>query len=241
MRTGNLIQDILWRQVNGKFVDSHVKLPNDILQKMDVEYDGLITLLCELESAKLALDVSTCKKHLIEVSKKICESESLKFKEGFCYFGGPELTFDVLWRDKKISNLVKGMETGRSSPFLQTVQNECLSILRECCYWSQTWSKFLLKYEEFMTFLFVELMSQKHTFDNAVGLIEEIVTVKETVLNLSTIPNLTTIVSNFTTRQLAFFCRILSLVIFEPHKFFTDPHTVKSLDLLRYKKNLRNS
>jgi Trpc4-associated protein len=54
------------------------------------------------------------------------------------------------------------------------------------------------------------------TFDNAVGLAEEVLAVREQTYELSSVTALPQLISGFSARQLAFFCRLLAAMVFEP-------------------------
>eukprot|EP00850_Spirogloea_muscicola_P008910 SM000049S16681 [mRNA] locus=s49:22126:27762:+ [translate_table: standard] len=95
------------------------------------------------------------------------------------------------------------------------LRNECLGILRELCSTAPTLAEVLASKRDFVVHLFV-LMGNATTFDNAVWLAEEILGNCEETLDLRAIPNFTRLVTGFTSRQLAFFCRVLAMVVFEP-------------------------
>jgi Trpc4-associated protein len=50
----------------------------------------------------------------------------------------------------------------------------------------------------------------------AVVLAEEVLAVREDTLRVQEIPNFTSLVHKFSSRQLASFCRVLAMVVFEP-------------------------
>ncbi len=50
----------------------------------------------------------------------------------------------------------------------------------------------------------------------AVGLAEEVLAVREDTLRVQDIPNFTSLVHKFSSQQLASFCRVLAMVVFEP-------------------------
>eukprot|EP00959_Pyramimonas_sp_CCMP1952_P190587 3985936-Pyramimonas_sp.AAC.1 len=61
-------------------------------------------------------------------------------------------------------------------------------------------------------------MENKTTFDNAVGLAEEVLAVREETFQLSKVENLTELMQGLSMRQLSFFCRVLALLVYEPEE-----------------------
>jgi len=136
---------------------------------------------------------------------------------------------DIVWKDYKQKNRT----------MILAIQNECLSLLRELAFSISPVAEWLSGYSDFIGFLFT-LMKQKSTFDNAVGLVEEILASKD-IYDLHLIPSFDTLVLSFSTRQLAFFCRVLALVIFLPDQLHIEHSNVlKSFELLNLKKSSRN-
>jgi uncharacterized protein DUF3689 len=60
------------------------------------------------------------------------------------------------------------------------------------------------------------LMGERNTFDQAVALAEELSSVTEDVIDARRIPNFPELVRRLSPRQLAFFCRFLLAVVYEP-------------------------
>lgn len=50
----------------------------------------------------------------------------------------------------------------------------------------------------------------------AVCLAEEVLAIREDTLNVTEIPEFVNLINGFTSRQLASFCRVLAMVVFEP-------------------------
>jgi hypothetical protein len=95
--------------------------------------------------------------------------------------------------------------------------------------------------EPFICYLF-SLMKHRETFDDAVGLVEEVFAARDELFDLSQIgklfillllffpssslspiiAHLDSLMLSFSTRQLAYFCRILALAIFEPERYMED-------------------
>ena len=115
--------------------------------------------------------------------------------------------------------------------------NEILVILREVCFAIPSLSDKTFKTEH-MVFLFT-LLSHQSLFDNAMNLLEEILASREDTFSLSTVPNFYSLIGRFSARQLAHFCRVLSLVLFEPEdrQVMDGTHVMHSTELLQLRRN----
>lgn len=58
-------------------------------------------------------------------------------------------------------------------------------------------------------------------FCAAVNLAEEVLAIRQETWKVHDIPNFTSLVCNFSSRQLASFCRVLAMVVFEPEVLHT--------------------
>ena len=95
------------------------------------------------------------------------------------------------------------------------LRKECLVLLRDLCYATPLLSEQLCSQRSFIVFLF-SLMRNQNTFDEAVGLTEEVLAFRGEIFNLSLVPDFEGLINSFSKRQMAFFCRVLALVVFEP-------------------------
>eukprot|EP01039_Chlorochromonas_danica_P005567 gene5567-6129_t len=84
----------------------------------------------------------------------------------------------------------------------------------------------------------VTFLYYKNIFDNVMNLLEEILATREETFPLSIVPNFYQLVEKFTARQLAHFCRVLSLVVFEPEDRQTleSPQALRSMEVLRLRR-----
>ena len=87
-------------------------------------------------------------------------------------------------------------------------------------------------------FLF-NLLVYSSVFENALHLIEEILATRTEVFSLRMVPNLHNILKVLNTRQLAHFCRVLALLLFEPEdrQILEGAQTLKSFDLLQLRRD----
>ena len=71
------------------------------------------------------------------------------------------------------------------------------------------------------------------------SLLEEILAVRIETFSLALVPDLYALIAKFTARQLAHFCRVLSLVLFEPEdrQIMEGSQVLRSLDLLQLRRD----
>eukprot|EP00898_Chlorokybus_atmophyticus_P003986 jgi/Chlat1/4589/Chrsp290S04333 len=218
--SSSVLSAVLSAQVSGRGCRSLRALPRATYARLNKEYHGMAALVSELEETFLLNDLSTCKAVLSNVSRKTCELTNVRHasnREAFVLFGGPELLLRIVrssfCRRNKIFD--EALQVDVMVENLWAVRNDCLAILRELCFTTPFFSESLSSHGDFIVHLFT-LMRNKHTFDNAVGLAEEILAVREETFNLSDVAGFAALIRSFSSRQLAFFCRVLALVVFEP-------------------------
>ena len=119
----------------------------------------------------------------------------------------------------------------------QEVWNEVLIILREITIALPSISEKVFDNRD-IVFLF-SLLHREAMFDDTMNLLEEILASREETFSLLLIPNFFSLVDSFSSRQLAHFCRILSLVLFEPEdrQIMEGSQILKSLELLQLRRN----
>ena len=101
-----------------------------------------------------------------------------------------------------------------SSPCVFQVLNDILVLLRELCYGIPKLT-FSLSSQDFIIFLFT-CLSHSHFFDHAISLLEEILADQAQTFYIGLVADLGCLIRGFSCRQLAHFCRVLALLIFEP-------------------------
>ena len=92
--------------------------------------------------------------------------------------------------------------------------NAAMAVLREHIFASATPPEGACMHAPFIHFLFRK-MACAPLFDNAVCLAEEILALREQTFDLGCVTGFHGLIRGFSTRQLAFFCRVLALVVFE--------------------------
>jgi Trpc4-associated protein len=115
--------------------------------------------------------------------------------------------------------------------------NEVLVILREVAIAIPTISEKIFENSD-IVFLF-SLLHHQAMFDNTMNLLEEILASRDETFCLLLVPNFFSLVDSFSSRQLAHFCRVLSLVLFEPEdrQIMEGSQVLKSIDLLQLRRN----
>ncbi|TMW64465.1 hypothetical protein Poli38472_011345 [Pythium oligandrum] len=144
-----------------------------------------------------------------------------------------------LWEAPSVQNTQEAPPKGRhETGTRKAILNDAMGILRELCYFSLPLAKQLCDKDGLIVYLF-ELMEDNKFFDNAAGLVEEILAVREDSFDLSRISRFHEIVQSFSSRQLAFFCRVLALVVFEPEdrRLLETSKVIKSMELLKLRRS----
>ncbi|GLE03130.1 hypothetical protein PINS_up012009 [Pythium insidiosum] len=133
---------------------------------------------------------------------------------------------------------IRATKNRHDSGIRRTVLNDALGILRELCYFSIDLARDLSDKDGLIVYLF-QLMHENKFFDNAAGLVEDILAVREDSFDLSRVPRFNEIVQSFSSRQLAFFTRVLALVVFEPEdrRLLETSKVIKSMELLQLRRS----
>eukprot|EP01116_Phalansterium_solitarium_P006144 TRINITY_DN18449_c0_g1_i1.p1 TRINITY_DN18449_c0_g1~~TRINITY_DN18449_c0_g1_i1.p1 ORF type:complete len:758 (-),score=252.57 TRINITY_DN18449_c0_g1_i1:347-2620(-) len=191
-------------------------------------------------------DLKKLKKTIANLAQKICEypaTDATKaFSEAFVLFHGVETLLEVLWckagRPEGLPLYKTDDEMAHETPAtrraVHVIQGEILAILREISFMNPGIGGFLSSIPGFFDFLFT-LVKRPETFDNAVSLIEEIIASGDDVYDLTIIPDVKEMLQRFSAKQLAFFCRLLALICYEPERARDPDRVIKSLELLKSK------
>ncbi|KAG7395813.1 Short transient receptor putative channel 4-associated protein [Phytophthora boehmeriae] len=149
----------------------------------------------------------------------------------------PRSDVRALW-ETPMPVIISPSKTGSDASLRKHILNDTMAILRELCYFSVNLAIQLCDKDGLIVYLF-QLMGDVRFFDNASGLVEEILAVREESFDLSRIPNFHSIMHALSSRQLAFFCRVLALVVFEPEdrRLLETAKVIKSLELLKLRRN----
>jgi hypothetical protein len=157
-------------------------------------------------------------------------------REFFVNIGGVQLLLQ-LFRKPFADEDARNVHNGFAHFYRRTeLWNEVLVVLREVAFAIPTLAEHAFGWEH-IVFLFT-LLSHQCVFENTMNLLEEILSVRVETFNLALIPNLYNLLDNFSTRQLVHFCRVLSLVLFEPEdrQIMEGSHVLRSLELLQLRR-----
>eukprot|EP01105_Mastigella_eilhardi_P005469 TRINITY_DN1716_c1_g1_i2.p1 TRINITY_DN1716_c1_g1~~TRINITY_DN1716_c1_g1_i2.p1 ORF type:complete len:841 (+),score=219.08 TRINITY_DN1716_c1_g1_i2:43-2565(+) len=116
-------------------------------------------------------------------------------------------------------SLLSSFITGTSPDSrLVLLQNHCLVILRELCYFVTDAGDDIARNDRFVQLLF-RMLRNPLTFNNSVGLLEEVLAARPKGFCLTKINNFQEFVCGLSVRRMSFFCRILAQLIFDPERF----------------------
>eukprot|EP00246_Nothoceros_aenigmaticus_P018067 TRINITY_DN9316_c0_g1_i1.p1 TRINITY_DN9316_c0_g1~~TRINITY_DN9316_c0_g1_i1.p1 ORF type:complete len:883 (-),score=147.83 TRINITY_DN9316_c0_g1_i1:126-2774(-) len=211
-RTNEHILDALLRvQTTGKGWKSYKQSPKFVLARKQCLFPEIIKLCVDIEKSLAANDVAKCTTVLEDVWLEVGSASLKRNRESFVLLGGDALLLRIL------SYPFMHPPNGEVPLSVQvwTARKECLTVLRELCFTLPFYTETLAANRDFVIQLFA-LMGNPKTFDLAVCLAEEVLAIREDTLNVTEIPDFVNLVNSFTPRQLASFCRVLAMVVFEP-------------------------
>jgi hypothetical protein len=115
--------------------------------------------------------------------------------------------------------------------------NELLVVLREICYALPAVAE--TKFSVHVIAQLFTMLAHRCIFENCMNLIEELLAVRTETFDMAHVPRLHALIKRFTTRDMAHFCRILALVLFEPEdrQMIESAHTVTGKELLQLRRN----
>lgn len=216
---GNLALMLRNRECGGR-LRTLAQLPAGVQRRLNREYDDLPGLVLSLAETHLKGDIVLVWDGIRRASDMLAVSmagQDSSLRENFVMLGGAQSV--VLCLQVPV-NAEEAKHGGWRGPVAQeksvwALRKECLLLLRDLCYATPVLSEQLCSQRSFIVFLF-SLMRQQNTFDEAVGLTEEVLAFRGEIFNLSLVPDFAGLVNSFSKRQMAFFCRVLALVVFEP-------------------------
>jgi hypothetical protein len=155
-------------------------------------------------------------------------------REAFVLLGGVELLIQV-FRPPLAPLDARDMSANEVAN-IADMWNEALVTLRELSFTEPTLGTRLAT-QELLTFLFT-LMAHQPLFDNAVGLIEEVLAVHSSTFSMDVVPGLRELLVGLNSRQLAHFCRVFALLVFEPEdrQMMESNRVIPSMELLHVRR-----
>lgn len=165
-------------------------------------------LLCGGDMLLMEIILSSFGKHRRTAGQGVEFRERTSTEHGLSRFHGGRANIDE-------ARMPSASSTSDGNRTLFFLWDQCLEILRELCMSSAFFSENFSVHREFLVCLF-GLMEEKSTFNSAALLAEEMLGVREETLSLADVPNFAALVKNLSFNQLAYFCRVLAMVVFEP-------------------------
>jgi len=217
---GNLALMLAARECGGRTARALHQLPASVHRSLNREYDNLPSLVLSLAEVHQQGDIARLREKIKRISDVLGVSMTGDWntlRENFVLFGGAQVVVRCLQvpvnaEEAKFSGWRGALAQEKS---VWDLRKECLLLLRDLCYATPVLSEQLCSQRSFILFLF-SLMRNQSTFDEAVGLTEEVLAFRGEIFNLSLVPDFEGLVNCFSKRQMAYFCRVLALVVFEP-------------------------
>lgn len=198
-------------------------LQNAILIKSWVDIEKSITAI-----STVLLDSGNTNDHNVNPKKKVS-------RQVFVALGGVSVILDIL-KPPLSKPDARNMSSVRIKRCAEMF-NELFSMLREICATVTNLSEIIFS-DDLIVFLFT-LLSYHDLFESVISLLEEILSTRYETFYLGLIPDFYSLVSNFSIRYLANFCRVLALVIYEPEdrQIMESNHVLRSIELLQLRRD----
>ncbi|KAL2654110.1 hypothetical protein R1flu_022238 [Riccia fluitans] len=205
-------KSIFESQLGGKPCRTVKQLPLAVYERLPRAMRTIAALYVDLDTAVATEDLYNCGKVVETLTRQLRMVGGISLeasREAFVACGGNALLLQVLFCP---------FETQRASAGgvakIAKLQKECLDILRELCYTVPFFADSLAANPEYLIKCFSQMANQG-AFSSAILLAEEILAVRDEILDLREVPDFIQLVQHFTPRQLVSFCRILAMVVFE--------------------------
>jgi hypothetical protein len=235
---------------HGKRVSSRTIITPCMEQNLNHELNKIMKKIKDLQNAIKTGNSVTIEYSVADILGNFIDSnhgnpidpkKKRQHREAFVTYGGLSALLKVFsppLAPLDARDLSKTTVSGRAE-----LWNEVLVIIRELIVTVPGLTERLLS-DQHMVFLFT-MLSHQGVFDNVMNILEEVLASREDTFNLGSIPQFYSLVENFSSRHLAHFCRVLSLLVFEPEdrQIMEGSHVLKSLELLQLRRNrmARNS
>eukprot|EP01038_Epipyxis_sp_PR26KG_P014534 gene14534-19515_t len=242
----NFVNTILAREIK-RSNPNHLVFPKSINININKEFNSLSDHINSLKVAidernwgKIEITIGDIILNLLDSSNNMNQLFSITPKkkqqrEIFASLGGLQLLL-------KLFEYPFGSHDARlisETTFLEKsdVWNEVLVILREIAFTIPSSSEKI--FDQHHIVLLFSYLCHHSVFDNTMNLLEEILACRDETFSLASVPNLFTLLNRFSARQLAHFCRVLSLVLFEPEdrQIMEGSHVLRSIELLQLRRN----
>ncbi|KAJ1437421.1 hypothetical protein B484DRAFT_416580 [Ochromonadaceae sp. CCMP2298] len=216
-------------------------------KQMDEEYSGIAGFVGSLRAAVVAVDWDEVEVVVGDIIVALLDNSNVNQlfavtpkkklqRECFVLLGGLDLLLQ-LFQPPFVSHPdarhIRPEEVLRKAE----IWNEIVVILREVSFAIPSLADKQFKSGQ-MVFFFT-LLSHQSVFDNTMNLLEEVLASRDDTFQLSLVPDFHQLVRKFSARQLAHFCRVLSLLLFEPEDrhVMENSHVIHSAELLQVRRN----
>eukprot|EP00638_Chattonella_subsalsa_P000233 CAMPEP_0117744562 /NCGR_PEP_ID=MMETSP0947-20121206/6833_1 /TAXON_ID=44440 /ORGANISM="Chattonella subsalsa, Strain CCMP2191" /LENGTH=1052 /DNA_ID=CAMNT_0005561535 /DNA_START=129 /DNA_END=3285 /DNA_ORIENTATION=+ len=252
----NLGNRIFEWQLTGIAPSKLHSLPSGFQGRLDEAYEGIPQLVANLRSAIQQGNPAAMAGAISAAFTKLVDNPAINLpnqdphsqggglrggggalRESFVLFGGVD-QICACFRPPFATRDARQMDAQLVQARRAETWNEALVLLRELCFSHPSLAESPCGDPDLVVFWFT-LMSHPTTFDNAVGLIEEVLAVNPTTFALNKIHDLYGLVRGFSCRQLAHFCRVLALLVFEPEdrQLVETTRVLRSLELLQLRRD----
>ncbi len=230
--------------------------PNSYVKRLNENLHGIPNMVEDLRAAVNSGNLKTITKVVTWVSREVMDAQVLSFqgsplayidpdnsatsvkrlaREDFVLLGGPELLVKLFCNPLSPKD-ARYLSSHEISDRVR-MWDVALLALRELSYMDPALASRLAS-KDFIHFL-LSLMSIPYVFDNAVALVEEVLATQSTTFLLDSVPRITELLQSLDSRQLAHFCRVLSLLVFdsEDRQLMESNTVLHSMDLLQMRRN----
>ncbi len=230
--------------------------PNSYIKRLNDNLYGVPCMVEELRAAVKSGNLKTITKVLTWVSRAVVDAQVLPVqvssftyidpdtsatsekrlaREAFVLLGGPELLVKLFCEPLSPSDARHLSYNGIAER--TKMWNVALIALRELSYMDPALGSRLASVG-FIHSLF-SLMSIPCVFDNTVSLMEEVLATQSKAFLLDSVPQIAELLQSLDCHQLAHFCRVLSLLVFDPEdrQLMESSAVLHSMDLLQMRRN----
>lgn len=223
---GNIARQLSVREGEGQGRRAR-RMMGALERRLDEEHWRLPSAIAQLQrhiAARAARELRTC---LLALNRKLLANaleadEATEMKADAVLFGLPEALVAIIRASAESAEERAVAESGLS--LWHELQVESLSLLRELCFAVPSYARGLALDAPLMVALFGRLR-EAPLFDHVVALLEEILCAGSVnpylppdTFDLAAVPDVLGLIGALSGRQLAFFCRLLVLLIFEPQE-----------------------
>jgi len=234
-RGHNVCTSLLDRECGGRSLRSFKQFPQSMVTRLDKEYDSIPGLVASLNDAYVAGDVGRLKELLKRAWRNVIayESESNMQRDNFIVYGGSNVLIRILFLP---FDLIGARNSGWRGQVVEhdlwELKKPCIQLLKELCYFTPFLAEELGNSTKLIVQLFT-LMKNRSIFEDVITLTEDIIACSREIFNLALVPDFEGLLNSYSKRQLACFCRILALVVFETEDRTNDDcKVVNAADLL---------